>query len=321
MPNRFIEVKFTPRSINSRYYAPILCDVTIKNLSSIPLTISSQGPINPVFLFKAVIIPNDLTGVVRRYEEEIPIYFSDKLSLLPGELYTKTIDVRRYPVLARMFNLNELVTYIDGQFRVNFRLQDTVDSDEFNVTGGRCGIEKSIPQMLVYGLNIRRETDNAIQILDKIKNRIQMNMPVGASDIAVLAHAQNLTEQAFLDTKRYSVDQKTFLPQLQKKARKEFQDFIASSMSVLKESYRYLKSRNEEAARAWLVDVIPDGTGLERLIAEDSSDLVQSAYLMRLILRSGDSLAGHSTASPRQAEGASQTVQSLYKIYRNYYRE
>lgn len=321
MPNRFLEVRFVPKKTNTSYFEPMLCDIHITNLSSHFLGISNNGPIKPVCMLKIKIIPNDLTGIYKTYEENIPIHILEKLTLGPKEKHTITIDLRSYPYLSRMFNLNELVTYVDGQLKVNFTINTPDLTEEPTIEKGRFGIDRPIPQMLIYGLKIRRQTDKAQDILDKIKNTIQMNVPINVSDIAVLAHAQNLTEQAFLDTKRYEVDQKTFLPQLQRQAKEEFQRFISESSSTLKKSYEQLVLRGDNTSRSWLVDVIPDGTNLENQISKDSDGLVQMVYLMKMIMRSKEGRATYPVLAPQGGSQDFKTLDSLYRIYRNLYKQ
>jgi len=152
-PRPPIEIRITPNRNTFGPYQPILVNVELTNNTTIPLSIASNGPIQPLVLIEAKL---NISGFSNTAAKPIVVSIDRELSIKPGGTISVQIDLRKYwvggslnnhPLQGAMVSLSGIVNFTaretltrTGETKIVFeagRFGSENNSDNFRVDGVR----------------------------------------------------------------------------------------------------------------------------------------------------------------------------------------
>jgi len=92
-PRPPIAIRIQPEKQTFGPYQPLLIDIELTNNTTIPLTIASNGPIQPLLLLEALV---EMPGVTKRSAPPVIVSIYRELSILPRGKTSVTVDLRKF---------------------------------------------------------------------------------------------------------------------------------------------------------------------------------------------------------------------------------
>jgi tetratricopeptide (TPR) repeat protein len=92
-PRPPIAIRIQPEKQTFGPYQPLLIDIELTNNTTIPLTIASNGPIQPLLLLEALV---EMPGVTKRPAPPVIVSIYRELSILPRGKTSVTVDLRKF---------------------------------------------------------------------------------------------------------------------------------------------------------------------------------------------------------------------------------
>lgn len=121
-PRPPIGIKIVPKTQTYNPYQPILLDVIITNNTTIPLTIASNGPIQPLILVEPTI---EIPGIPRNPTPPVIVSIERELSIKPRGTLVVTVDLRKHWVGGILNSIPLRGASISLKAIVNFTVRET----------------------------------------------------------------------------------------------------------------------------------------------------------------------------------------------------
>ena len=153
-PRPPIAIQLIPQAQTFEPYQPILLDVNITNNTTVPLTIASNGPIQPLVLVEANI---EITGAPKSPAPPIIVLIDRELSIKPRGSLLVTIDLRKHWI-GGLINAHPLRgASISLKAIVNFTARETKNRNDKKVLvyeTGRLGKKTTPDPIRVNGVRL-----------------------------------------------------------------------------------------------------------------------------------------------------------------------